>query len=78
METKKYPTRRGRRVKSIEEYEDKIAKLEKENAIFKEENEKLISSIAFIVKELIREKNELIEKMNYILILDRNDFESKG
>lgn len=43
-----------------------------------EENGKLRETIRFIAKELLRERNELIEKMNYILILDRQDFEEKG
>lgn len=54
-----------------EECKDKIEKLETEN-------EKLRETIRFIAKELIKERNELTEKMNYILILDRQDFEPKG
>ena len=55
-----------------------ISSLKIELSKAKEENIKLRETIKFIAKEILRERDKLIESMNYILILDRNDFESKG
>ena len=60
------------------EKDELIGRLKRENQNFQEENRKLRDTISFMAKELIRSRDELITQMNYILILDRNDFESKG
>ena len=60
------------------EKDELIGRLKRESQNLLEENRKLRDTISFMAKELIRSRDELITQMNYILILDRNDFESKG
>ena len=77
MEIKESPTRAESKMEEAEK-DELIGRLKRENQNFQEENRKLRDTISFMAKELIRSRDELITQMNYILILDRNDFESKG
>ena len=77
MEIKEFPTRAESKMEEAEK-DELIGRLKRESQNFQEENRKLRDTISFMAKELIRSRDELITQMNYILILDRNDFESKG
>lgn len=77
MEIKEFPTRAESKMEEAEK-DELIGRLKRESQNLLEENRKLRDTISFMAKELIRSRDELITQMNYILILDRNDFESKG
>ena len=62
----------------IEEKDKFIERLRTENSQLKDNYLKLEETISFLVRELATRNSEYIDSMNYILILDRGDFESKG